>query len=134
MTNTSLRTTLYAFVIFVAGLIAGTIVSPRIHHSLMRHPDSANVADHVLGKLTHQLDLTDAQKVQIKPIVQKTGEAVDGIWHETANRVADRIEQGDREIGSVLTPEQQPKLEAMIAENRGRMREHQPDRHHHPPR
>jgi Spy/CpxP family protein refolding chaperone len=115
------RPALYALLIFAAGVITGVFVAPIVGRSFMRPPGSQEMAQHIMHRLRSNLDLTDAQVAQIKPLVEKTGADMETIRRETTQRVMRRMEQTNTEISAILLPEQQAKFKTMEEERRKRM-------------
>ncbi|HEY1771273.1 MAG TPA: Spy/CpxP family protein refolding chaperone [Chthoniobacterales bacterium] len=115
------RPALYALLIFAAGVITGAFVAPIVGRSFMRPPGSQEMAQHIMHRLSSNLDLTDAQVAQIKPLVEKTGADMETIRRETTQRVMRRMEQTNTEISAILLPEQQAKFKTMEEERRKRM-------------
>ena len=78
-----------------------------------------------------QLNLSEEQKTQIHPIMQKTGDEIKAIKENASLAPAQKEEQiqairqnTDEMLKTILTPEQYQKLEAMKAEHKARMQHH----------
>jgi Spy/CpxP family protein refolding chaperone len=82
---------------------AQTPDNPPCHHG----------PQNLTAMLTHTLQLTDAQKSQVEPLVTAVRPQLDAI-HQKARAEADAIiKQLDTQIRPLLTPDQQKRLDAM---------------------
>jgi len=70
-----------------------------------------------------QLDLTDAQRARIQPIVRRTVGQLARERREVQLSTALTIERMQDEIADVLTPEQRARFEDLIAKQRERLQE-----------
>ena len=75
-----------------------------------------------LNKLTEDLDLTDAQKAQVQPIIDQAKPQMKQIHQEAMEKSRAVMENTAAQIRPLLTPEQQQKLDALKAAH-GKMRE-----------
>jgi Spy/CpxP family protein refolding chaperone len=121
--------------IFVAGLVAGGATA----FGLVRwnHERQARAAGDQPGKparveqfgpgllrgFIKQLDLTDAQRARIQPIVRRTVGQLARERREVQLSTALTIERMQDEIADVLTPEQRAHFEDLIAKQRQRLQE-----------
>ncbi len=71
------------------------------------------MGDRMRERIQHQLDLTPEQMALVDPILDKTAQRLQTIRAETGDRVAEVMEDSQREMASHLTPEQQAKLEEL---------------------
>jgi Spy/CpxP family protein refolding chaperone len=65
-----------------------------------------------LQHLTESLNLTDAQKAQVQPIVDQAKPQIAAIHHEAMEKMRTVMETAAAQIRPLLTPEQQQKLDA----------------------
>ena len=77
----------------------------------------------LMRNFANQLDLTDAQRAQIEPIVKRTAGQLGRQRHEVQLTTALAIEKMQDEIAALLTPDQRTKFEALIAQQRERLNE-----------
>jgi len=66
-----------------------------------------------------ELELTDAQRAQIKQILDRRDVEMKKVWGEFEPRLKQFGKQVHDEIAKVLTPEQQTKLDAALEKRRG---------------
>ena len=121
------RIFLYAALIFFAGFATGLFLAPVLMHMHNFPPVPHEMTQHMLSHLQSELQLTDQQLAQIKPLVEKTAGDLETIHHETMKRVWARLEETHTQIAVFLTPEQKDKLSKMGAEHQQRF-----DHGHHP--
>ena len=81
-----------------------------------------------LNKLTEELDLTDAQKAQVQPIIDQAKPQIQAIHREAMERTRAIMETTTAQIRPLLTAEQQQKLDAMKAAHE-KMREAMKEMH-----
>jgi Spy/CpxP family protein refolding chaperone len=75
-----------------------------------------------LQHLTKELDLTEAQKAQVQPIVDQAKPQIRQIHREAMEKSKAVMENAAAQIRPLLTPEQQKKFDAMRAAH-AKMRE-----------
>lgn len=68
-----------------------------------------------LEKITKELDLTDAQKAQVQPIVEQARPQIEAIHRDAMERTRVIVENATAQIRPLLTAEQQQKLDALKA-------------------
>lgn len=91
---------------FLAGLAAGVFTS---HMMILHGGHGAGRFPHVLlNRLDRKLDLTDAQRAQVKKIIDRRQARI-------AADVRGEVERARNEIEQVLTPEQKEKYRRMRA-------------------
>jgi Spy/CpxP family protein refolding chaperone len=116
------RIIFYAALIFLAGFVTGALLAPILGRPFMRPPAPHEMSQHMLAHLQSILQLTDQQRAQIKPLVEKTGADMETIHRETMHRVLARLAETHAQISALLTPEQKIKFKEMEAEHRERLR------------
>ena len=121
--------------IFVAGLVAGGATAfglIRWNHERQaktaagqpNHPGKVEqFGPGLLRGFIKQLDLTDAQRARIQPIVRRTVGQLARERREVQLSTALTIERMQDEIADVLTPEQRARFEDLIAKQRERLQE-----------
>jgi periplasmic protein CpxP/Spy len=82
-----------------------------------------------VDKMSEQLNLTDAQKTKVEAILKEQGDKMKALRDDTSLSREDRgpkmreiMEDSSKKIKAVLTPEQQPKFDAMQKEMQDRMK------------
>ncbi len=93
---------------FAAGVFTGHMHALRIFRP-ERLPQFATRA--IVGRLDHHLDLTDAQQKRITEIINRHHRAISKIRGSVQPRIGAELEQANREITAVLTPEQRKKYD-----------------------
>lgn len=126
---------LYVSLIFLAGVVTGALLAPRVGRTFMRPPGPKQMSRHMLHHLQEGLGLTAEQLKQVQPVVEKTGRDLEVIRRDTTRKVMARVEASHAEISKLLTPEQQAKFEKIKAESRKHMHHGHPpfDAHESPP-
>ena len=106
-----------------ASFTSATIVA----HAAPRTP--GNHAGGKLKKLSKELELTDAQKAQLRPILMGAHQQAEAIKADTTlNPEARKIKMHElgrstrQQMQAILTPEQREKLKAIRQAHRGRNR------------
>lgn len=66
-----------------------------------------------LEHLSKDLDLTDAQKAQVQPIIDQTKPQLEAIHKEAMEKTHALLENAGTQIRPLLTPQQQQKFDAM---------------------
>ena len=110
--NAKVVATAIVVVAFIAGLLVGAVVDriwlfrhgggPERHRGLM--------ADRIVDHLTHELDLNAQQKQQVATIVAAHGKRIESVWANVRPQIRQEIDATNREIATVLTPEQREKF------------------------
>lgn len=97
-------------VTFLAGFVTG-IAAVRILHRGGRVPPI--VEQTLLNRLDRQLDLTDAQRAEIRKIIVRRHERIETMWANVHPEMRAEIERTNEEIERVLTPEQRVKFQSL---------------------
>lgn len=110
--------------VFLAGGICGGLVARRMDKSF--HPGNRRVLNQtfwpqVMLRMEERLELTPEQKPKILLIVRHAQSEVQGLRREHFGKIARVMDQMHTEISSLLTPEQQLKLEEMRKKFRERI-------------
>lgn len=125
--------------VFIAVFLAGGLCGSAITLRVMKGPRPEGRPPfrvEIMGRLEKNLDLTEAQKEKIRPIVQRTQEEAQRLRRENVKDLAAVMERMHAELAAELTPEQRVKLEEMrkkFHERAERMRGQFRDRDRPPP-
>jgi len=122
--------------IFLAGLVTGGATAfGLMRWSHNHHPQPAmnsfgaragqpqQFGTQLMRNIENQLDLTDAQRAQIEPIVKRTAGQLGRQRREVQLTTALAIEKMQDEIAGLLTPEQKTKFDELIAKQREKFNE-----------
>ena len=122
--------------IFVAGAVAGGATAMGFIHWRNNkfpsgqfgggpaHPNRVEqFGPQLMRNFANQLDLTEAQRARIMPIVKRTAGQLTRERREVQLTVALAIERMQDEIADQLTPEQRNKFEELVAKQRARLQE-----------
>lgn len=77
-----------------------------------------------LERTMEQLQLTDLQKSQVKPIIDQATPKIESIHREAMEKTKAEVENAMAQIRPLLTPEQQKKLDEAKTERRGGREKH----------
>jgi Spy/CpxP family protein refolding chaperone len=116
--------------IFVAGAVTGGFVSLRVaDHVARKQRDQARFGvNEIGGRLAEQLQLTEEQKKQIRPIISSTAEGLRKIRLDAFSETATLIAKMDADMAKLLTPEQQALLKDMRMKEDARRKQWMADR------
>jgi Spy/CpxP family protein refolding chaperone len=113
---------------FLLGVLGGAFATHLYDKSQM---DSRwgrrgeNREERLVDRLDRELDLSAAQREQVRGIVHETHEEISGIRRQFRPQMDAAIEKSKIRINAVLSPEQRKKYEGLIAKwkERGRKRD-----------
>lgn len=106
------KTTLVAVFVLAMTFVAGAVVGILGDRLLHRRHGVPEFATHVMvNRLSRHLDLTDTQRQQVGAIIARHHARINSFFSDVRPRVREEIEQANREIEAVLTPEQRKKFE-----------------------
>jgi hypothetical protein len=101
-------TILLAIVIFVSGILVGGGLTFKVITSGLKksfqHP--AVLADFITHRMKKQLDLTEEQAVEVRRIILEQQKEFQSLRRQVRPQIEAQMEKTQREITSVLTPEQ----------------------------
>lgn len=129
MTASTWKLVLLLAGIFVAGGVAGSFITLRVGHDVLRKrsvPEQWGPAR--LEMLIKRLDLTPAQIETLRPIVKRNVEELGKLRQQGLVETRRVLERMEREIGAQLTPSQKERFEQLNAERRERWRKLQEQR------
>jgi Spy/CpxP family protein refolding chaperone len=128
-----------AFVgIFMAGTFTGGLLALRIARQLAppRPPINQGVVERFapdqMRNFAQQLDLTKEQRENIRPIVQRSGEALHRLRQDTQRETTEILERMHDRVATELTPEQLVKFDQLRAQQKQRWQQGIQDRKNHP--
>jgi len=108
------KTTIVAVFVLAATFLAGAVVGILGDRVLHRRRGIPEFATHVMvNRLSRHLDLDDAQRTKVAAIIERHHTRINAFFAGMRPRVREEIEQTNREIEVVLTPEQRKKFERM---------------------
>jgi Spy/CpxP family protein refolding chaperone len=113
-------------VIFMAGAGTGSLIALRYAQAFLPQPRQPGAVVERFGlmqmqRLTDQLDLTDAQREKIKPIVQKAGADLRRLSTDSQHETRDILTAMHDQVAALLTPEQNKKFDEIRLQMQKRM-------------
>jgi len=106
---------------FAAGVIGDRIV--LFHQGRVIPRGGVDfVTRHLVQRLDRALDLSESQEAQVQAMLDRRKKRVFGEWDNLQGRLHQEMEEAHREIGTVLTPAQRAKFDAMQRHWRGHRR------------
>ena len=157
MNKNAVYLAIFAALCVLAGVLVGANITrrPNLPWSGPGGPSFREKAEHFMGygsreprekmcggggpieMFTARLSLNQEQKAKVADILEKTRQEIDAVGKNIRSAIDQIKEKGDKEIMSILTPEQQEKFKALQrefgkgcgpkgpGEERGSMGEHQ---------
>jgi len=113
-------------VVFLLGVLGGALGAHLYYKCRMDSHwghGGENREERIVNRLDRELDLSAAQREQVKGIVHDTHEEIKGIRRQFRPQMDAAIEKSRVKIDAILSPEQKKKLEKMIAERKERSRD-----------
>ncbi len=115
--------------IFIAGAVFGGFMTLRFYPqpkpaalAVQKFPmPLERVTPQILGRLAHRLELTDAQKEKIRPIIAQADREMRRLRQESFKATLTVSKEMYAQVARELTPEQAEKLEQMQQEMRERI-------------
>ncbi len=139
MTMTRARAALLLTGLFLLGTACGALATCALgrHGFLGRGAfafgHSQRMQEFLVRRLSHRLDLDDAQKQVLQDAVARAGADLDKVRDEAFPRVEAIIERAFDEVETVLRPDQLQRLDRIRSHTRERMRRHRGPGPHAPP-
>ncbi len=109
--------------IFALGAASGAIVThmiARAHLESFINGGQHAREDVIVKRLAKKLDLDNRQLEQVRTIVHETHTGIQQVRKQARPQVEALLEQGQKRISALLTPDQQKKFDKMIAERKAR--------------
>lgn len=108
--------------VFALGAVCGGVVTHVVHRSRMEAfigggPEARE--ELLVKRLTRQLDLDSNQLVRIKPIVHETHAGIRRFRQQSRPQIEGLLEESQRQISTILRPDQRLKFEKIIADRKG---------------
>jgi len=105
--------------IFLAGVACGAFLSPHLRAVFPSHAsESVGLAEQIEGRLRTELDLSDAQLIQIRPLIARNVEAIQTFHCDAMHKIEEYMERGRPQFVAVLNPAQLKRFEKMEAERK----------------
>lgn len=127
--NRTLKLSLFCAGIFACGVVVGGLGARRValHAPVVlpvAPPQSPpdGFGPQQLRRFSSELALTEAQKVALAPILDKTGEELRDLRRESFRQTSAVIEAMEVSVAQLLTPAQREKLTVLQADQRNRMK------------
>ena len=126
------RATLYLILIFCCGALSGA-VGMRWAQRMNVSADSTGASQpgqvrrHAVAWFTQQLNLTPEQAEQLNKIVEETRSA----YKEHELEIESLRQDGNARIRAILTEEQKPKFDHLLAERAAKAKEKEKDKQKH---
>src|SRR5262245_10650862 len=102
---------LYVAIIFMAGVVSGSVITLRKVQAKAQPGSMENVCHKMQDSLKAKLGLTDAEFAKIRPILDQTAQEIQKIHSRTMQDFDAAIRRSHDELAKHLTPEQKQKLE-----------------------
>lgn len=121
MNNT--KAILAVLLVFIFGAASGALVTHMIDKSRFESFSKSSRPpreETLVKRLTDKLDLDSRQEEQVRAIVQETHRAMKQIRQQSRPQIERVLEDGQKRISVLLTPEQREKFEKIIAERKAR--------------
>ncbi len=114
MTNSRLGATALLLATFVIGGLVGGAATTMVDHRAHGARGGSRGPSGFVARLADQLSLTPAQRDSIQAVLDRHQPAMDSLWNLIKPQFDNERQGIRREIGGLLTPEQQAKYAAMI--------------------
>jgi Spy/CpxP family protein refolding chaperone len=109
--------------IFIAGAVTGGFVGFRLAEYYAPKPPRGIAIELVGGRLADQLQLTPEQKQQARPIIGHAVDELKSLSRDAFARSSELVTAMDKDLASILTPEQANQLKEMRAREDERRRQ-----------
>ncbi|HWF18400.1 MAG TPA: hypothetical protein VG754_04000 [Verrucomicrobiae bacterium] len=115
-----LRPWLVLLLVFCAGtmfgIVATRIVTRRVIHRMITHPDF--VRERIQRELVRKLKLTPGQEIQVEAVLTDSQKELRDLRQEFQPRFVFIIADAQNRISAVLTPDQRERFEKLKEQNR----------------
>jgi len=109
--------------VFILGAASGALVTHVACKSRLEAVIGGGPAareEHILKRLSRDLDLDSRQREQVRAIVHETHIGIRQVRSHSRPQVEALLEQGQSRISTLLSPEQRVKFERIVAERKAR--------------
>lgn len=110
MTFAKLKPWLLLALIFVAGGVTGACLTVALGRHFDRPPGPDQIKSLMQMRLVSRLGLTPDQQVKVKPILEEAAFRIQGVHRDELGQMKQIIEEMNRKIAPLLTPEQLAQL------------------------
>jgi hypothetical protein len=107
------RPRVIAVVLLSAVFVAGVAVGFVLHRLVRPQPQLRSAITADMSGVLEKLDLTPAQRAQADSIFERRAPATEAAMREVADRLGAISDSLDRELRSILTDEQQARLDSL---------------------
>jgi Spy/CpxP family protein refolding chaperone len=122
---TQIKPWLLLALIFIVGIVTGSALTILLRPHFERQPGGGSqMKTHLLERLNKKLDLTADQQAKIDPIISDAVSQAQKLHHDEMAHMRDIMETANRQISTLLTPDQQTKLQALQAEDQKEFSRH----------
>lgn len=115
--NPKFAKVLAGLVLFASGAVVGffgsRLLGDRGPLTLLRG-DPRHFTEMILHRLSGDLDLTEAQREKLRPMIMDTARKIDAIRLEQEPKIRALIDKGKEDTKALLTPEQREKFTAIM--------------------
>ncbi len=121
------KSTFYVLAIFLLGLATGGVIGLTVAKRQISKPvEFKTIARVVKKELSVKLDLDEAQKKKIDPMVDRSVERIQVIYYDTLERIDDVLLDSQKSLVSDLRPEQLAKMDSLAKSRKDFIRKHNP--------
>jgi uncharacterized membrane protein len=120
--NRKLKVSLFILGIFACGVVVGGFGARRLAPPARGPAGAEGFGPQMMRRLTDELDLSVAQKVEIEPVIKHAGEQLRDLRRESMRQSGAVIEAMDSAISARLTEEQREKFVVLKEAQRARMK------------
>ena len=120
--NMRVKTTIVIIITLIFGIVLGAMLNRTFMHQRIKRAFDAVNPNRFTMILERAIDPTAEQKKQIREILQKHAKNVAELRNNLTDGMQTSMQSLQKELESVLTPEQKERLEKMVRERRPWMR------------
>jgi Spy/CpxP family protein refolding chaperone len=124
--NMKVKTTVVIIITLIFGIVFGALLNRTFTHQRIKRAFDAVNPNRFAMILERAIDPTEEQKKKIREILQKHAKNVAELRKNLDKGMASSFTTLQKELDSVLTPEQKERLEKMMKERRPWMRRERP--------
>ena len=115
--NPKFAKVLAGLVLFASGAVVGFFGSRLLGDRgplTLLHGDPRHFAEMILHRLSGELDLTEAQREKLRPMIMDTARKINDIRLEQEPKIRALIDKSKEDTKALLTPEQREKFTAIM--------------------